>query len=72
VIEPADRSWPVEEQDAIESDRIYSLLEDVIVPMYYGDPGRWNRVLKQSHDDVLPMFDSGRMAGEYYEKLYRF
>lgn len=33
-------------------------------------PKQWIAMVKQSMEDVVPMFDSNRMAHEYYEKLY--
>ena len=38
--------------------------------MYYDHPAKWQKVIASSMNDVLPFFDSGRMADEYYEKLY--
>ena len=38
--------------------------------MYYDDPEAWSKIMLQSMNDVAPAFDSDRMAGEYYEKVY--
>ncbi|QIP15147.1 alpha-glucan family phosphorylase [Spirosoma aureum] len=70
VLPEADLNWPVHEQDAFDADNLYTLLESVIVPMYYEKPEQWTRIMKSSIHDVVPYFDSNRMATEYYEKLY--
>jgi starch phosphorylase len=70
IIEPANDTLTPEERDKFEADRLYQLLEDEIIPMYYKNPARWVTMMKTSMQDVLPNFDSGRMAREYYEKLY--
>jgi hypothetical protein len=40
--------------------------------MYYEQPEKWAEVMKSSMRDVAPYFDAGRMADEYYERLYHF
>lgn len=69
IISPAETDAS-DEQDQIENDNLLTLLEKEIVPMYYQKPKQWTAVVKQSMEDVVPMFDSNRMAREYYEKLY--
>lgn len=69
IISPAETD-DAAEQDRIENDNLLSLLENEIVPMYYTKPKQWVGVVKQSMEDVIPAFDSNRMAREYYEKLY--
>lgn len=59
-----------EERDRLENENLLNLLEQVIVPLYYTQPQEWIKVMKQSMQDVVPYFDSNRMAQEYYEKLY--
>ncbi len=70
IIPTADDSLPQEDKDRIEAKNLLDLLENVIIPMYYNTPDKWLKVVKTSMTDVLPEFDSGRMANEYYEKLY--
>jgi starch phosphorylase len=70
IIEPAKDSLSQEEKDKIEAQHLYELLENEIVPTYYKDPDKWTKIVKQSMTDVLPYFDSGRMAKEYYDKMY--
>ncbi len=71
AIPAVDPFQPTHEQDEADAEHLYRLLEDVVIPMYYQQPDRWLSVVKASLADVLPTFDSARMATEYYEKLYR-
>ncbi|MFZ1371052.1 MAG: alpha-glucan family phosphorylase [Ferruginibacter sp.] len=70
MITPADTRLPVYEQDEADAVSLYNLLENEILPMYYDDPGSWLHIIKNSMHDILPQFDSNRMAREYYEILY--
>jgi starch phosphorylase len=70
VIETADNSLSREEKDKIESKNLLDLLEHEIIPLYYKSPDKWLKVVKTSMSQVVPHFDSGRMAREYYEKMY--
>src|SRR6185295_8412478 len=67
---PADRLLSVEEQDKIEADRLYDILENQIIPRYYKDPESWSKMMRQGWQDVVAHFDSNRMAHEYYDKMY--
>ncbi|GAB4033851.1 alpha-glucan family phosphorylase [Spirosoma jeollabukense] len=70
VLPEADLNWPLHEQDAFDADNLYTLLESVILPMYYEQPEQWVQIMKSSIHDIVPYFDSNRMAREYDEKLY--
>ena len=70
IVEPADRSLTEYEQNIIEANRIYDLLEKEILPTYYENPKKWASILINAMKDVSPAFESGRMAREYYEKLF--
>ncbi|HEY0652558.1 MAG TPA: alpha-glucan family phosphorylase [Chryseosolibacter sp.] len=72
LIKTADDSLSQEEKDRIEAKNLLDLLEEQIIPMYYESPEKWIHVMKNSMREVLPFFDSGRMADEYYQKLYHF
>jgi glycogen phosphorylase len=72
IIETAKESLPEEERDKIEAQNLLNLLEHEIIPMYYEKPDQWLEIVKSSMRDVLPFFDAGRMADEYYEKMYNF
>jgi starch phosphorylase len=70
LIGTAKDSLSQEEKDEIEADDLLDILENEIIPTYYDSPDKWMKIIKQSMKDVQPFFDSGRMAEEYYEKLY--
>ncbi len=70
VVPPCDVSLPDYAQDDLDASSLYELLEIEILPMYYDYPNRWQEIVKHSMKDICPLFDSDRMAKEYYEKLY--
>lgn len=70
VIPPAPPDLPDHEQDETEAGNLYNLLEKEIIPMYYDYPSGWLSIVKNSMQDILPYFNSNRMAAEYYEKMY--
>jgi starch phosphorylase len=70
VIANADDTLTPEERDKEEANCLYDLLENEIIPMYYKSPSKWSKVVKAGMNDVLPFFDSSRMAREYYEQMY--
>jgi starch phosphorylase len=69
-IEPADRLLAEADQNDLEAERMYTILEKEIIPTYYQYPDAWYAIMRQSWKDVLAQFDSGRMAAEYYTKMY--
>jgi glycogen phosphorylase len=70
VIPHLDHHLPHEVQDKHDVEAMYDILENKVVPMYYDTPQAWVKVVRQSMIDVAPKFDSGRMADEYYKKMY--
>ncbi|WP_245859896.1 alpha-glucan family phosphorylase [Spirosoma aerolatum] len=70
VLPEANLAWPAHQQDDFDAENLYTLLETVILPMYYEQPNQWLQRMKNSLHDILPYFDADRMAREYYEKLY--
>src|SRR6266481_5666812 len=70
-----DREPYSEDQDEIHARAIYSILENEIVPVYYGGreegvPEEWIRRVKQSLMQLSPQFNSHRMVSEYMKQLY--
>ena len=61
----------VQEQDQYDLDKMYDMLEHDILPMYYERYETWRQIAKNGMRDVRFQFDSGRMANEYYELLYK-
>jgi starch phosphorylase len=70
IIDTANDQLTPESKDKIEGQALLDLLENEIIPMYYEQPDKWVNLMKTSMRDVLPQFDSGRMADEYYKILY--
>jgi len=70
IIAPANDQLTQESKDKIEAEHLLDILEKEIIPMYYDRPSEWRRVVKQAMREVTPLFDSGRMADEYYTKMY--
>src|SRR5687768_1869403 len=60
----------VHEQDEYDLDKLYEILRNEILPLYYQDKYTWRQVIKNGMRDVRFRFDSNRMAHEYYELLY--
>lgn len=70
--EPFDSN---EEEDNVDANAIYELLENEIVPLYYardrdGIPRGWVEVMRESIRSVSPQFSMSRMLKDYTEKLY--
>ncbi|OGP34812.1 MAG: alpha-glucan phosphorylase [Deltaproteobacteria bacterium GWC2_65_14] len=64
-----------EEQDQVEGEALYSLLEEEIVPLFYdrdraGLPRGWIALMKSSMGKLGAYFNTHRMVQEYLEKLY--
>ena len=63
-----------EEEDTMDAESIYSLLEKDIVPLFYtrdrkGVPVGWVRMVKEAIRSVSPAFCTRRMMNEYCERL---
>ena len=72
VVPPADyMNMHVEEQDEYDLNKLYEILENEILPIYYNDFDTWRQIVKNGMRDVQVQFDSNRMANEYYEILYK-
>lgn len=64
------------EADAADAERLYSLLENEVVPDFYdrdarGIPRRWVARMRASMSRLAPRFSSNRMVREYLQQLYR-
>jgi starch phosphorylase len=70
IIEHADEKLPEQEKDTIEANTLYGVLEKAVA-LYYDKPAQFTKIRKAAMKDVEPMFESGRMAKEYYEQLYK-
>jgi starch phosphorylase len=70
VLPELDHNMPVWEQDKLDADNLYDLLENKVIPMYYDNPKEWQKIVFNAIDDVIPQFSSHRMAEQYYKELY--
>lgn len=70
VIPTGDPGLPEHQQDSADAASLYDLLEKTVIPLYYDDPARWYSLVSAGMRDILPYFDSNRMAAEYYDRLY--
>ncbi len=62
-------------QDTIDSQALYRLLEEEIVPLYYdqddqGVPHRWITMMKASLKTNCPAFNTDRMIADYVTQVY--
>ena len=62
-------------QDAVESQALYNILENDVIPTFYdrknGDsPNRWIRMMKASMKMAMADFCSLRMAADYLNRFY--
>ncbi|HTY56647.1 MAG TPA: alpha-glucan family phosphorylase, partial [Candidatus Binataceae bacterium] len=61
----ADRS---DEEDALE---LYRVLEETILPLYYGRPDRWVEVMRSTIALNASVFNTHRMLEEYFVLAYQ-
>jgi starch phosphorylase len=64
-----------EYHDQVESQTVYQLLENEVVPMFYtrgrdGLPREWIRRMKNAMRTICPVYSAYRMVKEYTERLY--
>ena len=71
IIPQADPNFTPEERDKSDLNGFYEVLENKVLPTYYDKPEEWDRIVLNSMNDVAPAFDAGRMADEYYRKIYQ-
>ncbi|MDQ0476525.1 alpha-glucan family phosphorylase [Chryseobacterium gotjawalense] len=71
VVPKADyENMSVYDQDNYDLGKLYEILENEIIPMYYDRPAEWRKVQQTAMDDVKIAFNSDRMADEYYKQIY--
>ncbi|WP_345951984.1 alpha-glucan family phosphorylase [Mucilaginibacter sp. PAMB04274] len=71
LIQPADDHLPAEEKGRLENENLMHVLEEKVLPVYYDNQPKWFQIQKKAAKDVVPAFESGRMADEYYRVLYQ-
>jgi glycogen phosphorylase len=58
------------ESDEADRAELYRLLEEEVVPAFYEDRPRWEKMMETSIERVTPRFSSHRMVKEYAERYY--
>ena len=63
------------EQNELDADAFYQILENEIIPAYYERnkediPVKWLSMVKNSISDISPVYSMRRMMDEYIEKYY--
>ncbi len=64
-----------EEQDRIDSQSLYDVFENKVVPTFYdrdasGIPLKWIKMIKESINTIAPVYNTNRMVKEYVQKYY--
>jgi starch phosphorylase len=67
ILPITDHNLHIEEIDHIDCQNLLDVLEKEVLPLYYDKPNEWLKIVKRSMKDVVPFFDSDRMADEYYQ-----
>ncbi len=70
TIPKLDHNLPIEEQDRLDNKNMMDILENDIIPTYYYDQEKWVSIMKNAMTEIEVEFDSGRMAEEYYRKMF--
>lgn len=70
IIPPLDPGLDWQERDRLDMEGFYKKLNGEILPLYYDKPEEWTKIAMNSMNDVVPHFESNRMAAEYYEIMY--
>ncbi len=67
VLPIIDHQQPIEYQDEQDCRNLLDMMEKEMLPMYYNKPEQWFLMMKTTMKEVVPAFDSDRMADEYYQ-----
>jgi starch phosphorylase len=70
VLPIVDHNLPTYQQDQMDLDNLYQMLEEEILPLYYDNSDEWWDLVETSMKQIVPYFDSARMVDEYYAKMY--
>jgi starch phosphorylase len=73
--EDKDASVSPEEQDKLDAQNLYNVLENKVIPLFfdrdsYGIPIKWVKMIKSSMKSIAPIFNTNRMVKEYIRKYY--
>ncbi|MFZ5483754.1 MAG: alpha-glucan family phosphorylase [Pseudomonadota bacterium] len=75
AIKPAPEYYDDARRNREDSQTLYELLQDQVIPMYYrrgelGFSAQWVRMAKRSIATLLPSFNSNRMVRQYVDMFY--
>jgi len=70
TIPELDHKMSIEEQDRLDNKNMMDILENKIIPTYYNNPKKWVEIMKNAMTEIEIEFDSGRMARQYYQKMF--
>lgn len=75
AIKPGPENMEAVVRDQEESQALYEILQDQVIPLYYnrskfGYSPEWVRMAKHSMVSLLPRFSAARMVAEYLKKFY--
>jgi glycogen phosphorylase len=70
-----EHSDNVEEQDAIDAENLYIVLENQVIPEFYdrrgnGLPRKWLKRVRHAMATLIPKYNTDRMVEEYVKKYY--
>jgi starch phosphorylase len=64
-------SWETEDDDVKEAASLYDKLETLILPMFYGRPSAYARIMRHAIALNGSFFNARRMVLQYRENAYR-
>jgi glycogen phosphorylase len=75
AIGPGPEGAASPDQDRVDAESIYEVLENQVVPRFYdqdhgGVPHEWVKMVKESIASILPNFCTTRMLKDYVRKMY--
>ncbi len=70
TIPAIDHTLPNEDQDRLDYENMMDILENKILPLYYDNQKEWINIMKNAMSEIDVDFDSGRMAKEYYDRMF--
>lgn len=59
-----------EDADKIDSESLYKVLQEEVIPTFYDNKNKWVKMMKASIEMSSYRFSAERMVKEYYEKMY--
>ena len=75
AISSAESPEDPEEQDQLDADTLYGILEEEVIPFFFdwdeqGIPRGWIDKIRRSMQTLIPQFNTDRMVAEYVNRYY--